>query len=138
LATTLPLDPLTGTTEKSVDSPSPDGKFAFLAIHQPDQEPQKTYEMIEKNSGKVLLRVAESDEGKDRLGAEVLWSADSKRFALCATYNHFGEELSVYLRKGDAFRKIKLSLPEADIPDRRKPAHHWKPLSGLPNTACAF
>ena len=70
------------TSEKTIDSPSPNGRFAFRATHHPDEDPQKTYDLIDSKSGKVLRRVAESDDGNSRLGTRVLWARDSKRFAL--------------------------------------------------------
>ena len=117
-----------GKTERTVESPSPDGKFAFLAASQPDQEPKRRYDLIEKDSERVLLRVAESEEEKDRLTTAVLWSPDSKRFALTFSVVRLGNEVSVYFRTGETFREIKLpELPEAEVPERTKGGKHaWK------------
>jgi len=103
-------------TEKAVESPSPDGRFAFLATHRPEQ---RTFDLIEKDSGKVLLRVAESDEGSDELTVNVLWAADSSRFAATeAFHNRRMNDIAVYLREGTTFRAIELpDLPEATLPD---------------------
>ena len=74
-----------------------------------------------------MLRAAESDDGKDRLDTKILWSADSKRFALFATYNHFVAELSVYSRTGDTFRELKLpALSVPEFPERLQRGHDWK------------
>lgn len=115
------------TAERDVDDPSPDHQFAFLRIHQSDPEPHRTCDLIVKETGKILLRVAQSDADSDRLGSEVLWSPDSKRFALFTTYNHFGAELAVYLRSGDTFRKVTLpDIDAPDFPERLKRGHEWK------------
>jgi hypothetical protein len=67
-------------TEKTIEAPSPDGRFAFLHTITPEM---KTFDLIEKKSGKVLLRVVDSDDGiGNRLSATVLWAPDSKRFAI--------------------------------------------------------
>ena len=103
-------------TEKTVEYPSPDGRFAFVFTRPP--EGRKTVDLIEKGTGKVLERIVESDEDfGDRLSADVLWTPDSKRFAITYMLNRRGEEISVYFRSGDTFREIKLpELPRAEIP----------------------
>jgi len=105
-----------GEAERTVESPSPDGRFAFLATRQPDGK--KTFDLIKKNSGEVLLRVAESDaDFGNRLTTAVLWTRDSKRFALNYSLVRLGEEVSVFFRRGGAFRELKLpKLPEARLP----------------------
>ncbi len=129
LACAMPLcgQEVSPADEQSVDDPSPNQRFAFLRIHHPDPDPQRTCDLIEKASGKVLLRVVQSDEGQDRLGVQVLWSPDSERFALLTTYNHFGAELSMYLRTGGTFRKLTLpNISEPEIPNRIKHSRQWK------------
>jgi hypothetical protein len=108
-------------TEKTVEYPSPDGRFAFLFVRP--TEGRKTVDLIEKKSGKVLTRVVESDENfGDRLGANVIWTADSRRFAITYMLNRRGEEISVYARSGDAFRQIELpDFPSAELPDNDGP-----------------
>ena len=99
-----------GETEKTIESPSPDGRFAFLKTITPKR---KTLDLIEKKSGKVLLRVAESEEDfGNRLSTEVLWAPDSKRFALTYSVVRLGSEVSVYFRTGDTFR------PSCRAPER--------------------
>lgn len=111
-----------------VGDPSPDGQFAFLRSQQSVRDDvQKTCDLIKKASGEVLLRVAESDVGGKWLGVEVLWSPDSKRFALLTSYNHFGSELSVFLRAGDTFRRLKLpDISEPEVPAKLVRGHEWK------------
>jgi hypothetical protein len=103
-------------TEKSIQYPSADGRFAFLFIRPP--EGRKTVDLIAKKSGKVLQRIVESDEDfGDRLGADVLWTPDSRRFAITYMLNRRGEEISVYQRSGNTFREVKLpDFPEAELP----------------------
>ncbi len=48
-------------TEKTIEAPSPDRRFAFLHTNTPEQ---KALDLIDKQSGKVLLRAAESEESK--------------------------------------------------------------------------
>ena len=65
-----------GETEKTVRSPSPDGRFAFLLTHGPDTS---TVDLIEKRSKKVLLRVAESEDDSNELTVDtVLWRPDGQ------------------------------------------------------------
>jgi len=113
-------------TDTAVEAPSPDGRFAFLATHRPDQ---RTFDLIEKGSGKVLLRVAESEEDSNELSVNVLWAADSSRFAATeAFHNRRMNDIAVYLRDGDTFRPIELpDLPEATLPDKlgSDSEHFW-------------
>ena len=104
-------------TERTVEHPSPDGRFAFLFIRPP--EGRKTVDLIEKNSGKVLRRIVESEEDfGDRLSANVIWTPDSKGFVVNFVLNRRGGEISVYQRVGETFREVKLpNFPRADLPD---------------------
>jgi len=107
-------------TKKKLEYPSPDGQFAFRTTGDADSENQ-TYHLVEKRSGKLLMSVAEfdSDIGPSaRFDMEVLWRPDSKAFALTATLWKRGSEVSVYVRDGSTFRKIKLPELEADIPEK--------------------
>ncbi len=101
-------------SSEEAESPSPDGRFAFVRTEKPDG---RAYDLIEKKSGKVLLRVAESEEDSDRLTTSVLWSPDSQRFALSySTIQKRSSSVAVYFRSGDTFREIELpKLPQAEI-----------------------
>ena len=112
----------------SVNDPSPDGRFAFLRARQSvEGDFQKTCDLIEKASKKVLLRVGASDVGSNRFDVSVRWSPDSTRFALFASYNHFGSDLTVYLRTGSTFRQVKLpNISEPDVPGKLKRGYEWK------------
>ena len=48
-------------TEKTIEYPSPDGRFAFLFTRSP--EGRRTVELIEKDSGRIVHRIVESEEG---------------------------------------------------------------------------
>lgn len=110
---------------KTIESPSPDGRFAFLASYTREK---RTLDLIEKESGKVLLRVGESEEGSNRLESEALWAPDSKRVALWVSIYRREADLSVYFREGDTFREIKLpALPAAKLPKKveNDKKHFW-------------
>jgi hypothetical protein len=111
--------------EVEIESPSPDGRFSFLSSFTPDE---RTLDLIEKKSQKVLLRVAESEQDSNRLDTEVLWAPDSKRFALMISVSRRSADVAVYGRSGDTFREIKLpELPDPIIPDKldRDKDHFW-------------
>lgn len=103
-------------SDTEIESPSPDGRFAFLATVSREQ---RTLDLIEKDSGKVLLRAAESEEGSNRLTTEALWAPDSKRVALMISIYRRSADVSVFFQEGDTFREIKLpDLPEAKLPTK--------------------
>ena len=82
-------------TEKTIEYPSPYGRFAFLFTRPP--EGRKTLDVVKKDSGKILHRIVESDESfGDRLNAEVIWTPDSKRFAVTYMLNRRGSGISIY------------------------------------------
>jgi hypothetical protein len=109
-------------TKKTIEAPSPDGQFAFRYTGESDSE-KKTYDLIDKASGKVLMSVAESDPDlgpSARFNMEVLWRPDSKAFALTATLWKRGSYVAVYVREGSTFREITLPELVADIPAKVK------------------
>jgi hypothetical protein len=113
--------------ETSIQSPSPDEHFAFVESFSTEQ---RTLSLINKASGKVLLRVAQSDEGGNRLTTAVLWSPDSKRFALMSSTQRLSSDVSVFVRAGNTFREAKLpTLPSAKLPPKltndEKHFWHW-------------
>jgi hypothetical protein len=103
-------------TEKTIEYPSPDGRFAFLLTRSP--EGRRTVELIEKDSGKILNRIVESEEGfGDRVDANVIWTSDSKEFAFSYTRNRRDSEIAVFSRSGVVFHQIKLpKFPPAELP----------------------
>jgi hypothetical protein len=105
-------------TKERIEAPSPDGQFAFRYTGESEEEKQ-TYDLIDKQSGKVLMSVAESDPElgpSARFSMKVLWRSDSKAFALTALLQKRGSEVSVYLRNGSTFRGIELPKLVVDIP----------------------
>jgi hypothetical protein len=116
-------------SKDGIEAPSPDGKSAFRYTKEAESKSEadsdsnlgkQTYDLIDKESGKVLASVAESDPESGpsaRFGIEgVLWRADSKAFALTAMLWKRGSSVSVFVRDGSAFREIKLPHLTADVP----------------------
>lgn len=113
------------TPKKTLEFPSPDGKLAFRYSKKSGNEGEtQTYDLIEKASGKVVTKVAESDPDpapSARFAMEnVLWRPDSKAFALTAMFWKRGTSLSVFVRDGSTFREVKLPELLADIPEKEK------------------
>jgi hypothetical protein len=109
-----------GMKKGGVEAPSPDGQFAFRSTGESDSE-EKTYDLVDKASGKVLMSVAkaDSDPGPSaRFHMKVLWRPDSKAFALTATLMKRGSYVAVFVREGSTFREIKLPELLADIPEK--------------------
>lgn len=128
-AITALIHPLRGEDEHDSENkfPSPDGKFAFrYEKAEPKEETDDEIEvlsLIDPASGKVLLKVAESDPDlgpSARFEMEVLWKPDSKAFAVTATFTKRGSTLLVFLQKGTEFRAVKLPDLEVEIPDKAK------------------
>ena len=109
-------EPVKDETEREEVSPSPDGKFAFMASFSPEA---RSLDLIEKATKKVLMRVAESEEDSNRLSTKVLWAPDSRRFAISiSTVFKRTSEVGVYTRSGATFRKTRIpKLPEAALPN---------------------
>jgi hypothetical protein len=103
-------------TEKMIQCPSPDGRFAFLLTRTP--EGRKTVDLIEKDSGKILHRIVESqDDFRNRVDANAVWTSDSKEFAFSYTVNRRGSEIAVFSRSGDVFHQIELpKFPRSELP----------------------
>ena len=113
------------TPKNTLEFPSPDGKMAFrYSKKSEDGEEIKTYDLIEKSSGKVVMTIAESDPDpapSARFAMEnVKWRSDSKAFALTAMFWKRGTALSVFARDGSKFREIELPELVADIPEKEK------------------
>src|SRR6516165_5050242 len=109
-------------TKKTIEASSPDGQFAFRYTGESDSEKQ-TYDLIDKQSGKVLMSVAESDPDlgpSARFNMQVLWRPDSAAFALTATLWKRGSSVTVYVRDGSTFHEIKIPELVADIPEKVK------------------
>jgi hypothetical protein len=68
---------------EAIKYPSPDGRFALRITQPKDDEYHPTVELIEKNSGKVIvtLHSASDTELFDPSESVLVWSADSKSVA---------------------------------------------------------
>ena len=104
-------DTTTEDAPKEADSPSPDGKFAFLMDRGEDE---KTIDLIDKKTEKVLQHIDDSDIGS--VSYSILWAPDSKRFALMTRAGHPNQDVRVYFLKGDKFQQIKIPELTVDIP----------------------
>jgi hypothetical protein len=123
------------TPKKTIEFPSPDGRFAFRYSGDKSEEEKQTYDLIEKTSGKVVKIVAESDPD---LGAsarftmeEVLWRSDSKAFALTAFLWKRGSSLFVFVRDGATFRKVELPELSIEIPEKAKKGKNFPHVNTL-------
>jgi hypothetical protein len=130
--------------KKKIEATSPDGKFAFKYTKESKSDAdadtnsessveKQTYDLIDKKSGKVLMSVAESDPDMGpsaRFVMEgVLWKPDSKAFALTAYLWKRGTSVSVFVRKGDKFRKIELPELTAEISEEAKKGNSFPHIS---------
>jgi hypothetical protein len=69
--------------EEEIKNPSPDGRFALRVTQPKDDEYHPTMELIEKDSGKVMLTLHSGSDSElfDASESVLVWSADSKRAA---------------------------------------------------------
>ncbi|HEY3896998.1 MAG TPA: hypothetical protein VGM54_00190 [Chthoniobacter sp.] len=116
----LRADAEDGGTRKKIEATSPDRRFAFRYKGESDDAPE-AYVLIDRKSGKVLKRVAESnpDLGPSaRFQIAVLWKPDSQRFALTAMLWKRGSGVMVFARDGATFREVKVPELLAEIPEK--------------------
>jgi hypothetical protein len=108
--------------KKTIEFPSPDGKFAFRYSGGESEDDKQTYDLIDKASGKAIKTVAESDPEAGPsmrfVMQTVLWRPDSKTFALTAFLWKRGSSLSVFTRDGSTFREIELPQLAIEIPKK--------------------
>jgi hypothetical protein len=112
------------TPKKTIEFPSPDGRFAFRYSGGKSEDEVQTYNLIEKASRKVVTKIAESDPDAGpsmRFTMEkVLWRPDSKAFAVTAFLWKRGTSLIVFERDGSAFREIELPDLSIEMPEKAK------------------
>lgn len=129
-------------SKPAIEAPSPDGKFAFRYTKDSKSNSdsdsdlgKQTYDLIDKESGKVLTSVAESDPDlgpSARFNIDgVLWKPDSTAFALTAMLWKRGSSVSVFIRDGSAFRKIDLPDLVAEVPDKVKRGKSFQHVSEM-------
>jgi hypothetical protein len=101
---------------KEVRDPSPDGKYAFIYTKA---GLSKSYDLIEKKSGKVLTHVADAEladipQRFDLVG--LLWRPDSKAFALTVQVEKRANTVVAFVWNGNAFDNVEIPELLADIP----------------------
>ncbi len=79
------VHPCTLVAAEEIKFPSPDGRFALRITQPKDDEYHPTVELIEKDSGKVMvtLHSASDTELFDASESALVWSADSKSRGGC-------------------------------------------------------
>jgi hypothetical protein len=124
--------------KKTIEFPSPDGRFAFRYSGDKSEDEKQTYDLIEKASRKVVKIVAESDPDMGpsaRFTMEkVLWRSDSKAFALTAFLWKRGFSLFVFARDGSTFRAIELPELSIEIPEKEKKGKNFPHINQLDST----
>jgi hypothetical protein len=124
---------------KQIKYPSPNGRFVLRITQAKDNEYQPTVELIEKDSGKVMLTLdGDSDrEAFDASDSVLVWSPDSKRAAYGFRATPPGariEERSavVCFWNGSGFDKVLLpdNLPTPSIKLPKGKEGSLKPYGG--------
>ena len=124
---------------EEIKYPSPDGRFAMRIAQTKDNEDHPTVELIEKDSGKVMLTLHDGSDTEifDASQSVLVWSPDSKRVAYGFRANPPGarvEERSVFVCfwNGSGFDKVFLpeNLPSPDIKYPKGKGGSPKPYGG--------
>jgi hypothetical protein len=125
--------------EEKIKYPSPDGRFALRITQSKDDEYHPTVELIEKNSGKVMvtLQSASDTELFDPSESVLVWSADSKSVAYGFRASPPGVRVVergalVCFWNGSGFDKVFLPehLPVPDIKFPEGKGGYEKPYGG--------
>jgi hypothetical protein len=124
---------------EEIKYPSPDGRFALRITQSKDDEDHPTVELIEKNSGKVMLTLHSASDGElfDASESVLVWSADSKSVAYGFRASPPGARLLslgalVCFWNGSGFDKVFLpeNLPMPEIKFPRGKEGNVKPYGG--------
>jgi hypothetical protein len=124
---------------EEIKNPSPDGRFALRITQPKDDEYHPTVELIEKQSGKVMLTLhsASDTELFDPSDSVLVWSADSKRVAYGFRASPPGVRVVergalVCFWNGSGFDKVFLpeNLPGPDIKFPEGKGGYEKPYGG--------
>jgi hypothetical protein len=119
--------------------PSPDGRFALRITQTKDNEYQPTVELIERDSGKVMVTLHSGSDTEffDASDSVLVWSQDSKRAAYGFRANPPGARVEergtlVCFWNGSGFDKVFLpeNLPVPDIKVPKGKGGHLKPYGG--------
>ena len=125
--------------EKAIKYPSPDGRFALRITQPTDDEYHPAVELIEKDSGKLILMLHDDSDTDlfDPSECVLVWSADSKRVAYGFRANPPGarvEERSALICfwNGSGFDKVFLpeNLPSPRIKYPKGQGGNVKPYGG--------
>ena len=125
--------------EEEIKYPSRDGRFALRIIQPKDDEYHPTVELIEKDSGKLILMLHDGSDTDlfDPSECVLVWAADSKRLAYGFRANPPGarvEERSTLICfwNGSGFDKVFLpeNLPQPDIKFPKGKDESVKPYGG--------
>ena len=123
----------------SIKFPSPDERFALRITRPKDDEYHPTVELIEKDSGKVMVTLhgASDTELFDASESVLVWSADSKSVAYGFQDSPPGVRVVsrgavVCFWNGSGFDKVFLpeNLPVPDIKFPNKKGGYEKPYGG--------
>jgi len=124
---------------EEIKYPSPDGRFALRITQSKDDEYHPTVELIEKNSGTVLVTLhnASDDELFDASESVLVWSADSKSVAYGFRASPPGARVLslgalVCFWNGSGFDKVFLpeNLPSPRIKFPKGKEENVKPYGG--------
>src|SRR6266702_2903063 len=125
--------------EEEIKYPSPDGRFALRIAQPKDDQYHPTVELIEKDSGKVILMLHDGSDTDlfDPSECVLVWSTDSKRVAYGFRANPPGarvEERSALICfwNGSGFDKVFLpeNLPVPEIKFPKGKGGNPKPYGG--------
>jgi hypothetical protein len=125
--------------EEDIKYPSPDGRFAPRITESKDNEDHPTVELIEKDSGKVMVTLHSGSDTDifDASESVLVWSGDSKRVAYGFRANPPGarvEERSAFICfwNGSGFDKVFLpeNLPVPEIKFPKGKEGNVKPYGG--------
>jgi hypothetical protein len=116
----------------TIRNPSPNGRFALRIAESKEESEPPTVELIEKESGKVMVDLGTSYLS-NRNDIVLVWSADSKRVAY-ATRGFKEGDVSVYFWTGTKFELVEMpkTLPNPDIKFARGAGGEVKNYGGAP------
>ena len=124
---------------QEIKYPSPDGRFALRITQPKDDEYHPTVELIEKDSGKVMVTLHNGSDSDlfDASESVLVWSADSKSVAYGFRASPPGvrlveRETLVCFWNGSGFDKVflpeNLPVPEIKFPEGK--GGYEKPYGG--------